>query len=150
MPGIEAPLNLSGTPGIAGISGMPGIEAPLNLSGAPGISGISGMPGIEAPLNLSGTPGISDISGMPGIEAPLNLSGISGISGIPGIEAQPPDHGGAVGPRLKSRSCRTASGTGRLVNRATGSPEPRGTGSACFNEVSEPSVAREARTVMES
>ena len=32
------------------------------------------------------------------------------------------------GPRLKSRSCRTAKGTGRRVSRATGSALPRGTG----------------------
>ena len=55
--------------------------------------------------------------------------------------------GGATGPGLKSRSCRTASGTGGLVSRPLGSPEPLGTGSACFSRVSEPSVAR---TVIES
>ena len=55
--------------------------------------------------------------------------------------------GGAVGPGLKSRSCRTASGTGGLVSRPLGSPEPLGTGRACFSRVSEPSVAR---TVIES
>ena len=55
--------------------------------------------------------------------------------------------GGATGPGLKSRSCRTASGMGGLVSRPLGSPEPLGTGSACFSRVSEPSVAR---TVIES
>ena len=39
--------------------------------------------------------------------------------------------GGAVGPGLKSRSCRTASGTGGLVSRPLGSPDLLGTGSAC-------------------
>ena len=63
---------------------------------------------------------------------------------MPGIEAQPPDHGGATGPGWKSLSCRTAKGTGRLVSRAFGSADPRGTGSACFSKVSEPSVARTA------
>ena len=57
------------------------------------------------------------------------------------------DHGGAVGAGLKSLSCLTASGTGRRVSRALGSAEPRGTGSACFSKVSEPSVPR---TFMES
>ena len=57
------------------------------------------------------------------------------------------DHGGAVGPGLKSGNCRTANGTGGRVSRALGSADPRGTGSACFNKVSEPSVAR---TVIES
>ena len=55
--------------------------------------------------------------------------------------------GGATGPGLKSRSCRTASGTGGLVSRPLGSPEPLTTGSACFSRVSELWVAR---TVIES
>ena len=56
-------------------------------------------------------------------------------------------HGGATGPGLKSRSCRTARGTGGLVSRALGSALPRNTGNACFSKLSEPSVAR---TVIES
>ena len=52
-----------------------------------------------------------------------------------------------MGPGLKSLNCRTASGTGGLASRPLGSAEPRGTGRACFNKVSEPSVAR---TIMES
>ena len=48
---------------------------------------------------------------------------------------------------MKSRSCRTAKGTGRWVSRATGSALPRGTGKACFRRVSLPSVPR---TTMES
>ena len=55
--------------------------------------------------------------------------------------------GGATGPGLKSRSWRTANGTGGLVSRPLGSPDPLGTGSACLSRVSEPSVAR---TVIES
>ena len=41
---------------------------------------------------------------------------------------------------MKSRSCRTACGSGALVSLATGSPLPLGTGSACFKSVSDPSV----------
>ena len=57
------------------------------------------------------------------------------------------DQGGATGPGLKSRSWRMARGTGGRVNLALGSALPLGTGSACFNSVSVPSVAR---TTMES
>ena len=79
--------------------------------------------------------------------AGLTLQPSPGVPG-PAWPAGPRTRGQAGGPGLKSGSCRTASGSGRLVSRALhGFADPRGTGSACFNRVSEPSVAR---TVIES
>jgi hypothetical protein len=77
-------VEIAGTPGSSGTSGIDGTSGSSGIDGTSGSSGIDGTSGSSGANGIDGTSGSSGSSGIDGIDGTSGSSGSSGIDGIDG------------------------------------------------------------------
>jgi len=79
-------VEIAGTPGSSGTSGIDGTSGSSGIDGTSGSSGIDGTSGSSGANGIDGTSGSSGSSGIDGIDGTSGSSGSSGSSGTSGAD----------------------------------------------------------------